>query len=69
MAGGGVRGGQVIGESDSIGGQPASQPVTPADIHASVLTALGYDPKGTTFTTSDGRPMPLSEGEPVKGLL
>jgi hypothetical protein len=69
MAGGGVRGGQVIGESDSIGGQPASQPVTPADIHASVLSALGYDPKGTTFTTSDGRPMPLSEGEPVKGLL
>ena len=43
--------------------------VTPADIHATVLTALGYDPKGTTFMTADGRPMPLSEGEVIKGLL
>ena len=69
MAGGGIRGGQVIGESDSIGGQPAAQPVTPADIHATVLTALGYDPQGTTFTTGDGRPMPLSEGAAIKGLF
>jgi hypothetical protein len=69
MAGGGIRGGQVIGESDSIGGQPAAQPVTPADVHATVLTALGYDPQGITFTTGDGRPMPLSEGAAIRGLL
>jgi len=69
LAGGGIKGGQVIGESDKIGALPVSQPVTPADIHATVLTALGYDPHGMTFTTSDGRPMPLSEGEAIKGLL
>jgi hypothetical protein len=69
LAGGGIKGGQVIGESDAIGGSPAAQPVTPADIHATVLTALGYDPKGLTFMTADGRPMPLSEGEAIKGLL
>ena len=69
LAGGGIKGGQVIGESDAIGGQPAAQPVSPADIHATVLTALGYDPHGTTFMTGDGRPMPLSEGEVIKGLL
>jgi len=69
LAGGGVKGGQVIGESDAIGAAPISQPVTPADLHATVLTALGYDPHGTTFTTGDGRPMPLSEGEVIKGLL
>jgi hypothetical protein len=69
LAGGGIRGGQVIGESDSIGAEPAAQPVTPADVHATVLTALGYDPHGTTFTTGDGRPLPLSEGDPIKGLL
>jgi hypothetical protein len=69
LAGGGVRGGQVIGESDSIGGYPASMPLTPADLHATVLTALGYDPHGLTFTTGDGRPMPLSEGHAIKGLL
>ena len=69
LAGGGLRGGQIIGESDSIGAEPAAQPVTPADIHATVLAALGYDPRGTTFTTADGRPLPLSEGAPIKGLL
>jgi len=69
LAGGGIKGGQVIGESDKIGGLPVAQPVTPADIHATVLSALGYDPHGLTFTTSDGRPMPLSEGEAIKGLL
>ncbi|HLY12451.1 MAG TPA: DUF1501 domain-containing protein, partial [Planctomycetota bacterium] len=69
MAGGGIRGGQVIGESDAIGGEPAAQPVTPADVHATVLTALGYDPQGLTYTTGDGRPMPLSEGTAIKGLL
>jgi uncharacterized protein (DUF1501 family) len=69
LAGGGIKGGQVIGESDSMGGHPISQPVTPADIHATVLSALGYDPHGITFTTGDGRPMPLSEGEAIKGLL
>jgi hypothetical protein len=69
MAGGGIHGGQVIGESDSIGGQPAAQPVTPADIHATVLTALGYDPQGSTFLTGDGRPLPLSDGTAIRGLL
>jgi uncharacterized protein (DUF1501 family) len=52
LAGGGIKGGQVIGESDAIGAAPVAQPVTPADIHATVLTALGYDPKGTTFMTA-----------------
>ena len=69
LAGGGIRGGQVIGESDAIGGYPASLPLTPADLHATVLTALGYDPQRNTFTTGDGRPMPLSEGHAIKGLL
>jgi hypothetical protein len=69
LAGGGIRGGQVVGESDSIGGYPSAQPATPADLHATVLTALGYDPHGLTFTTGDGRPMPLSEGRAIKGLL
>lgn len=69
LAGGGIQGGQVIGESDSMGGHPILQPVTPADIHATVLTAMGYDPQGLTFTTADGRPMPLSEGHAIKGLL
>ncbi len=69
LAGGGLRTGQVIGESDNIGATPRSRPVTPADLHATVFTALGYDPHGTIYHTADGRPTPLSEGQPIAELL
>ena len=69
LAGGGIRGGQVIGESDSTGSYPKSFPVTPADIHATVFRALGYDPHAITYLSPEGRPFPLSEGEPIRGLL
>jgi hypothetical protein len=69
LAGGGIRGGQVVGESDSKGAFPIARPVTPADIHATVFQALGYDCRGITYHTADGRPMPLSEGQPIAELL
>jgi hypothetical protein len=69
LAGGGIRGGQVVGESDSTGGYPKSHPVTPADIHATIFTALGYDPHAITYQSAEGRPFPLSEGEAIRGLL
>ena len=65
LAGGGVRGGQVIGASDSIGGAPHDRPVTPADIHATIYAALGYDPKTISYMSSDGRPMALTEGSVI----
>ena len=69
MAGGGIRGGQVIGASDSIGAYPKERPTTPADIHATVYAALGYDPKSISFQASDGRPMALTEGTPMSELF
>lgn len=69
LAGGGIRGGQVVGESDKIGGSPAKRPIRPADIHATVFKALGYDNRAITFHSTDGRPMPLSDGEPISELL
>jgi hypothetical protein len=69
LAGGGIRGGQVIGESDATAAFPNSRPVSPADIHATVFRALGYDPHATTYPSLDGRPMPLSEGEPIMELF
>jgi uncharacterized protein (DUF1501 family) len=69
LAGGGVRGGQVVGESDEIGAYPISRPVTPADLHATVFAALGFDPHAVTYNSPDGRPIPLSEGEPIGELF
>jgi hypothetical protein len=69
LAGGGVRSGQVIGESDRDGAHPVAFPVTPADVHATTFAALGYDPHGITYLSPEGRPFPLSEGTPIPGLL
>lgn len=69
LAGGGIKGGQVIGESDATGAYPASRAVSPADIHATVFHALGFDPHATTYPSLDGRPIPLSEGEAIMELF
>jgi hypothetical protein len=69
LAGGGIRGGQTYGESDAIGAYPRSFPVTPADIHATVFTALGFDPHAIFYQSAEGRPAPLSEGRAIPGLL
>jgi hypothetical protein len=69
LAGGGIRGGRVVGESDKIGAYPKDRPITPADVHATVFTALGYDPHAITYTSPEGRPLPLSEGTPISELL
>jgi hypothetical protein len=43
MAGGGVRGGQILGRTDEIGYTPVERPIRPSDFHATILAALGID--------------------------
>jgi len=69
LAGGGIRGGQVIGASDNTGAYPKERPTTPADIHATMYAALGYDVRSISFQAGDGRPMPLTEGSPMSELF
>ena len=64
FAGAGIAGGQVFGRSDKIGSEPASSPVGPEDLHATIFRALGISPK-TTFTDFSGRPRHLCDGEPL----
>ncbi len=69
LAGGGVRGGQVIGSSDAVGENPKDDPVTPADLAATIYTLLGVDP-ALELHTADGRPVRVSqEGTVIKRLL
>ena len=70
MAGGGIKGGQVIGKSDEDAMQPADRPVNPNDLHATVCHALGID-HTKEVETPLGRPMRLvSEGaKPVMELF
>ena len=69
LAGGGIRGGQVIGASDAIGAYPKDRPTTPADIHATMYAALGYEPKTISYHASDGRPTPLTDGSVMTELF
>lgn len=69
LAGGGIRGGRVVGRSDALGARPQEYPVAPADVHATVFAALGYDPQGISYLSAEGRPSPLSEGKPLRELL
>ena len=69
LAGGGIRGGQVVGESDKTGAYPFSRPVTPADIHATVFAALGYDAQQINYHMTDGRPMPVCDGKVIHELI
>lgn len=68
LAGGGIRGGTVHGRSDKIGAYPDADGVTPADLSATVLWRLGLD-HATTITDATGRPIRLSEGEPLTSLF
>lgn len=44
FAGGGVKGGQVVGSSDEIGAYPKDRPVTPAEVTATIMHSLKIDP-------------------------
>ena len=61
MAGGGIKGGQVIGSSDENGEQPKDRPVQVPDLHATFCHALGIDPEKEVMTPL-ARPMKLVDG-------
>ena len=68
LAGGGVRGGNVIGKTDRFGGEPIEDAVTPENFAATIYRALGLPATATWFDLLD-RPMPVYHGEPIAGLL
>jgi len=67
-AGGGIRGGQVIGSSDSIGAEPKDRPITPAEIAATVYATLGVDP-ATRLPGPDGEQRTLTDAVPIRELF
>ena len=54
VAGGGFKGGQVIGASDAKGEEVKDRPVSPADLIGSMYELLGIDPDGTFPRQGDG---------------
>jgi hypothetical protein len=68
LAGGGIRGGTVVGRTDPDGKQDPTDQVTVGDLHATVLTAVGIDP-GRINQTPIGRTVKFAEGRAVRALL
>jgi len=69
LAGGGVRGGQIIGATDPHGEVPADRPISPPDLAFTLLKLLGVDPTRELRTPS-GRPIKMmSEGSFIAGLV
>lgn len=68
LAGGGVQGGQVVGASDSFGGEPLDRPVHAGSMFATILHALGVDP-AAIVPGIEGRPTTSCEHRPVVELF
>jgi uncharacterized protein (DUF1501 family) len=68
FAGAGVRGGQVIGQTDKQGAYVTRRPIAPADVAWTVYDAVGVDPT-RHLQAADGRPVEiLDKGDVVKEL-
>lgn len=68
LAGGGIRGGQIYGASDKSGAYPDRDPVTPADLSATIFDRFGVSPR-TEIHDATGRPYRLSDGRPLTSLF
>jgi arylsulfatase A-like enzyme len=69
LAGGGVRGGQIIGRSDEYAADVAERPVSPKDVLATMYHLLGV-PEETMVRDRFGRPLPLvSDGKALRELV
>jgi hypothetical protein len=70
MAGGGIKGGTIVGASDEDGMEPAERPVQVPDLHASLCHALGISLSKELYTPQ-GRPMRLvrKEASPIRELF
>ena len=69
MIGGGIKPGIEYGTTDAIAAYPASNPVSPADIVATIYKQLGIDPS-TMLPDRTGRPLPIAHGgQPIWDII
>lgn len=67
FAGGGTRGGVVVGESDRLGAYPKTDPQTPENMAATIYEALGL-PRTLVWKDRLDRPHSVYHGDPIRGL-
>lgn len=69
FAGGGLKGGQIVGSTNRLGEAPQDRPLRPGDVHHTIYHVLGVDPT-LHFLDHSGRPVPaIDHGEVIHELL
>ena len=68
LAGGGIRGGTVYGKSDKQSAYVVDNPVSPADLHATMYHALGLTPDAMVHDNLN-RPHRINDGRPLTALF
>ena len=68
LAGGGIRRGEVYGQSNRTATYPIDRDVAPWDIAATMYHLLGLNP-ATHIQNRQGQPLPIAKGQVVEGLL
>lgn len=68
VAGGGVKGGRILGASDAIGSEPKDRPVSPQELVATVFHALGV-PQNATIPGPHGSPVDVYPARPISELF
>src|SRR5713226_1542214 len=68
VAGGGIRGGELYGQSDDTGSSPKENPVHPTDLLATMYYSLGIDP-GQMVLNELNQPRELVKGQPLVKLF
>ena len=69
LGGGGVKGGRVVGKTDSRAEKPADDPFGPEDLAATLYHVLGVDPE-EEFYTPEGRPVKVvNNGRVIQAIL
>ena len=68
IGGGAIKGGQVYGATSDDGMDVKDNPCSIGDVFATVFKGLGVDP-ATQVRDNIGRPLPIADGKPLKGLI
>ena len=71
LAGGGIKGGVRVGETDEIGSAAVTDPLHVKNLHATVLTQLGFDPNKVTYFYGglDQKLVGVEGAEPIRQII
>ncbi|MFO0960905.1 MAG: DUF1501 domain-containing protein [Isosphaeraceae bacterium] len=68
LAGGGLKTGRVVGETDELAKKIVDRPVSIPDFHATIYATLGINP--SKYLETGGRPVPITDhGRPIAELF